>query len=65
MPNGELAFETQRQAQVIHLKYIEILFDVATQRIDLLVKAFAGQVHAEIAELQRLQFKVTAQFVFL
>ncbi|MNC36439.1 hypothetical protein D3C75_849610 [compost metagenome] len=63
MPEAELAFETQGQAQVVDLEHIEVLFHVTTQRIDFFEEAFTGQVHAEIAELQGLQFKVPPQFV--
>ncbi|MNR32383.1 hypothetical protein D3C85_1499640 [compost metagenome] len=63
MPEAELAFETQGQAQVVNLEHIEVLFDVATQCVDLFEETFAGQVHAEVAKLQRLQFKVATQLV--
>ena len=48
---------------MVNLEHVDVLLDVGAQRIDLLEEPFAGQVHAEIAELQRLQFKVPTQRV--
>ncbi|MNC84214.1 hypothetical protein D3C75_1386310 [compost metagenome] len=48
---------------MIDLQHIEVVLDVGTQRIDFLEEAFTGQVHTEVAELQRLQLEVLAQFV--
>ncbi|MOA21069.1 hypothetical protein D3C78_1415470 [compost metagenome] len=63
LAEAEFAFEAQGQAQVIDLQHIEVVLDVGTQRIDFLEEAFTGQVHTEVAELQRLQLEVLAQFV--